>query len=264
MPNHTLDLSGKTAIVTGINREIGASIALTFAKAGATVVGVYYGEKERVDPVCADAQQHGATLVAIEADLRIVAENVRIVEYAITQFGGIDIFVANSGVTVFGRFVDMTEADWHHVMDLNLKGTFFGIQAAAKQMASQGRGGRIVLSSSVTGITAMAGASIYGTSKAALRHMAAILGVELGHDGITVNAIAIGATLNDRNLVGDPNYAANWAKLSPVGRVGYPHDVADTALYLCSPYAALVNGQTITIDGGWTHMSPLYPEALNQ
>lgn len=264
MTTHNFDLSGKIAIVTGINREIGASIALAFAKAGAKVVAVYFGEKERVDPICAEARQLGCILDAIEADLRSVAENTRVVEYALSRYGGIDIFVANSGVTVFGDFLDMTEADWHHVMDLNLKGTFFGIQAAAKQMVAQGRGGRVVLSSSVTGITAMAGASIYGTSKAALRHMAAILGVELGSHGITVNAIAIGATLNDRNLVGDPNYAANWAKLSPVGRVGYPQDVADTALYLCSPYAALVNGQTITIDGGWTHMSPLYPEALNQ
>lgn len=264
MSTHTLELSGKVAIVTGINREIGASIALTFAKAGATVIGVYFGEKERVDPVCATAQQHGATLTAIEADLRSVAENTRVVDYAISHCGGVDIFVANSGVTVFGDFLAMTESDWHHVMDLNLKGTFFGIQAAAKQMVAQGRGGRVVLSSSVTGITAMAGASIYGTSKAALRHMAAILGVELGGHGITVNAIAIGATLNDRNLVGDPDYAANWAQLSPVGRVGYPQDVADTALYLCSPYAALVNGQTLTIDGGWTHKSPLYPEALKQ
>lgn len=259
-----LSLSGKVAVVTGINREIGASIALTLAKAGATVVGVYYGEKERVDPVCADAQAHGATLDAIAADLRIVAENIRVVDYTTRTYGGVDIFVANSGVTVFGDFVDMTEADYHHVFDLNLKGTFFGIQAAAKQMILQRRGGRVVLSSSVTGVTAMGGASIYGTSKAALRHLAAILGVELGHHGITVNAIAIGATLNDRNLVGDPNYAANWAKLSPVGRVGYPQDVADTALYLCSPYAALINGQTLTIDGGWTLMSPLYPEALNQ
>lgn len=264
MSTHSLTLTGKVAVVTGINREIGASIALTFAKAGAMVVGVYFGEKERVDPVCADALQHGATLTAIEADLRSVAENVRVVEYAAHHFGGVDIFVANSGVTVFGDFLAMTEADWHHVMDLNLKGTFFGIQAAAKQMIAQRRGGRVVLSSSVTGIAAMAGASIYGTSKAALRHMAAILGVELGSHGITVNAIAIGATLNDRNLIGDPDYAANWAKLSPVGRVGYPQDVADTALYLCSPYATLVNGQTITIDGGWTHKSPLYPEALKQ
>jgi NAD(P)-dependent dehydrogenase (short-subunit alcohol dehydrogenase family) len=111
----------------------------------------------------------------------------------------------------------------------------------------------------------MAGASIYGTSKAALRHMAAILGVELGSHGITVNAIAIGATLNDRNSVGDPDYAANWAKLSPVGRVGYPQDVADTALYLCSPYAntASMDRQLPLMAAG--HKKPTLPrQALKQ
>ena len=138
-----------------------------------------------------------------------------------------------------------------------IKGTFFGVQAAARQMVTQGRGGRIVLSSSVTGVTAMAGAAVYGTSKAALRHLASILGVELGRIGITVNAIAIGATINDRNLADNPEYASLWGTLSPMGRVGTPQDVAQTVRYLCSDAAQLVNGQTLTIDGGWTLTSPL-------
>ncbi len=256
----TFDYAGKVVIVTGINREIGASIAHAFAQAGAHVVGVYYGEYERVAAIIAATP----AIDAIEADLRAVAENYRVVAYATATYGGVDFYIANSGVTVFGPIVEMTEAHWHDVYDLNMKGTYFGIQAAVKQMLTQGRGGKIVLSSSVTGVAAMGGASIYGTSKAALRHLAAILGVELGRDGINVNAVAIGATLNDRNLVGDPDYAENWAQLSPVGRVGMPQDVADTALYLCSPAASMVNGQTITIDGGWTHTSPIHTKALSQ
>ena len=256
----TFDYAGKVVIVTGINREIGASIAAAFANAGAHVVGVYYGEYERVAAIIAATP----AIDAIEADLRAVAENYRVVAHATAAYGGVDFYIANSGVTVFGPIVEMTEAHWHDVYDLNMKGTYFGIQAAVKQMLTQGRGGKIVLSSSVTGVAAMGGASIYGTSKAALRHLAAILGVELGRDGINVNAVAIGATLNDRNLVGDPDYAENWAQLSPVGRVGMPQDVADTALYLCSPAASMVNGQTITIDGGWTHTSPIHTKALSQ
>ena len=95
------------------------------------------------------------------------------------------------------------------------------------------------------------------TSKAALRHLASILGVELGRSGITVNAIAIGATINDRNLADNPDYASLWGTLSPMGRVGTPQDVAQTVRYLCSDAAQLVNGQTLTIDGGWTLTSPL-------
>lgn len=253
----SLLLPGKRALVTGINREIGAAIAQTLAHAGCHVVGAYYGEYDRVTPLLHDSYANNGRLVAVEADLSQVSEHQRLVAEAVNRLGGIDIYIANAGVTVFGPLAQMTEAQWDAVFNLNVKSTYFGTQAVANQMLHQDQGGRIVFSSSVTGIAAMAGGSIYGTSKAALRHMAANLGVELGKHGITVNAIAIGATLNDRNLADDPEYATTWQHLSPVGRVGYPTDVAHTVLYLCSPLADLVNGQTLVIDGGWTHTVPI-------
>ena len=250
-------LTGRRALVTGVNREIGATIADTLCRAGCQVVGAYFGEEERVQALVSELATAGHTLHTIAADLRLVAENQRLVAEACALLGGIDIFVANAGVTVFGPITQMSEADFDSVFDLNVKGTYFGTQAVVRHMLAQGTGGRIVFSSSVTGITAMSGGSIYGTSKAALRHMAANLGIELGRHGITVNSIGIGATLNERNLQDDPNYAQIWQQLSPVGRVGYPADVANTVLYLCSPLAELVNGQTIVIDGGWTQTSPI-------
>jgi NAD(P)-dependent dehydrogenase (short-subunit alcohol dehydrogenase family) len=250
-------LQGKRALVTGINREIGAAIAQTLAHAGCHVVGAYYGEYDRVAPLLHIPYANHGQLVAIDADLTKVSEHQRLVAETVSHLGGIDIYVANAGVTVFGPVTEMTESQWDSVFDLNVKGTYFGTQAVAHQMLTQARGGRIIFSSSVTGIAAMAGGSVYGTSKAALRHMAANLGVELGSHGITVNAIAIGATLNDRNVADDPAYASTWQHLSPVGRVGYPADVANTVLYLCSPLADLVNGQTLVIDGGWTHTVPI-------
>lgn len=248
---------GQRALVTGVNREIGAAIARQLCHAGCHVVGAYYGEWERVQTLVDTLARDGYTLHTISADLRSVSENQRLVAETAAILGGIDIFVANAGVTVFGPITSMSESDWDTVFDLNVKGTYFGTQAVVSHMLNQGHGGRIVFSSSVTGITAMSGGSVYGTSKAALRHMAANLGIELGRHGITVNAIAIGATLNDRNLQDDPDYAQTWQHLSPVGRVGYPQDVANTVLYLCSPLADLVNGQTIVIDGGWTSTSPI-------
>ena len=253
----TLLLSGKRALVTGVNREIGATIAQMLAHAGCRVVGGYYGEYDRVAPLLHTTYANHGHLEAVEADLTQVSEHQRLVGEAVTRLGGIDIYVANAGVTVFGPLAQMTEAEWDTVFNLNVKSTYFGTQAVANQMLTQHHGGRIIFSSSVTGIAAMAGGSIYGTSKAALRHMAANLGVELGQHGITVNAIAIGATLNDRNVADDPDYATTWQQLSPVGRVGYPADVANTVLYLCSPLAELVNGQTLVIDGGWTHTVPI-------
>jgi 3-oxoacyl-[acyl-carrier protein] reductase len=145
----------------------------------------------------------------------------------------------------------MDEATWDDVVDLNLKGSYFGAQAAARRMVTQGDGGRIVLSSSVTGIVAAANLSAYSVTKAGLSHMARVLGLELGPHGITVNAIAIGATVNARNLGDDPQYAEHWATVVPAGRVGRPEDVASALLYLVSPDAAMVNGHTLTVDGGW-------------
>ena len=256
--NHTVNpFTGKTAIVTGINREIGAAIALMFVAAGCNVSATYHGESERVQPILTRARNLPGKLTVTDCDLRNIDVHEELVQRTVADYGALDFFVANSGVTVFGPFVDMTAADFDGVFDLNLRGTFFGAQAAARQMLRQGLSGRIVFSSSVTGVTAMPGASVYGTSKASLRHLAAILGVELGRNGITVNAVAIGATLNDRNLADNPDYATLWGHLSPVGRVGTPDDVAEAVRFLCSDAAQLVNGQTLTIDGGWTHMSPL-------
>lgn len=257
-------LSNHRAVVTGINREIGAAIATTLVAAGCHVVGVYYNEYERVAPIVQSVTDAGGILHAIHADLRHVDENQRIIDEAVRLLGGVDIFVANSGVTVFGPIEQMNEQAWDEVFDLNVKGAYFGARAAALQMKAQGTHGSIVFSSSVTGVTAMSGGSIYGSSKAALRHIAATLGVELAPAHIRVNAVAIGATLNERNLVDDPDYAQTWAKLTPIGRVGQPQDVANTVLYLCSPLASMLVGQTLIIDGGWTHTSPLLPQGSTQ
>jgi 3-oxoacyl-[acyl-carrier protein] reductase len=122
-------------------------------------------------------------------------------------------------------------------------------------MISQGQqngyGGRIIFSASVAGMQAIPGLSAYGVTKSGLRFMARALGLELGRHGITVNSIGIGATVNERNLQDDPDYDAHWASVNPAGRAGRPSDVAQALLFLASPAAAMVNGHTLVIDGGW-------------
>ena len=187
-------------------------------------------------------------------DLSSVAENHGLVERAVDEFGRLDVFAANAGLTRWAPFVDVDEATWDAVVDLNLKGSYFGAQAAARRMQAQGSGGRIVLSSSVTGTVGIPNLSVYATTKAALQHMAAVLALELGASGITVNALAIGATLNRRNLADDPDYAEHWAGVIPTGRVGRPQDVADALVFLASDQAAMVTGHTLTVDGGWSRV----------
>ena len=174
---------------------------------------------------------------------------------AVHEFGRLDIFVANAGLTMWAPFLEYTEAAWDTVIDLNLKGSFFGAQAAALQMIRQSSPGSIVFSSSVAGMQAIQYLSAYGVSKAGLRQMARCLALELGSHRISVNALGIGPVLNTRNLNDDPDYDAHWGGVSPAGRAARPEDVARALLYLVeNPY---VTGTTLVIDGGWTIHSPI-------
>ena len=247
-------LTGKVAVVTGASREIGAAMAEALAAGGAAVSVAHHGEPDRAAAVVERIHKRGGTAIAVDGDLSRVADNVALVDRTVEQLGRLDVFVANAGLTRWAPFLDVDEATWDAVADLNLKGAYFGAQAAARRMVAQGDGGRIVFSSSVTGSRAIPNLSAYAVTKAALQHMATVLALELGSHGITVNAISIGATVNERNLTDDPEYAEHWAEVLPTGRVGHPEDVAAALTYLVSPEAAMVTGQTLTVDGGWTGM----------
>jgi NAD(P)-dependent dehydrogenase (short-subunit alcohol dehydrogenase family) len=251
-------LTGKVAIVTGASREIGAAMATALAQAGAAVLVSHYREAALAEAVAADLRAKGGTAEVFEADCSDVAQNQALVNRAVAAFGRLDIFAANAGLTRYCPFLEYDEATYDTVMDLNLKGSFFGAQAAARQMIAQGSPGSIVFSSSVTGVSALPGLSAYGVTKAGLRHMARCLALELGPHRLTVNALGIGAIVNERNLRDDPRFAEHWASVSPVGRVGYPEDVANALLYLVqNPY---ITGTTLMVDGGWTIYSPLAKE----
>lgn len=251
--------TGKVAIVTGASREIGAAMAEALAEQGCAVLAAHYGEPHRAAALIERIRAAGGQALAYETDLSRVAACDALVDRAVTAFGRVDILAANAGLTISAPFLETTEEQWNTLFDLNVKGSYFAAQAAARQMIRQGQGGRIVFSSSVTGITAIRGLGAYGVTKAALRHMAAVLAGELGAHGITVNALGIGAILNERNLRNDSEYEAHWGAVTPTGRVGMPADVAQALLFLASPGAAHVTGHTLVVDGGWTLTSPMPP-----
>ena len=243
---------GRVAIVTGASRELGAEMAAALARTGTAVVVAHHGEGELAATVVERIRSDGGVAHPFEASLATVEANRALVDFAVAELGRVDVFVANAGLTRWSPFLETDEATWDEMVDLNLKGTYFGAQAAARRMVEQETGGRIVFSSSVTGLVAAGNLSAYSVTKAGLAHMARVLAVELGPHGITVNALAIGATLNERNLREDPDYAEHWAGVIPAGRVGEPRDVAAALLYLVSPEAAMVTGHTLVVDGGWT------------
>jgi 3-oxoacyl-[acyl-carrier protein] reductase len=255
-------LTSRVAIVTGASREIGAAMALALAREGVAVVVGYGSDVARAEATARRVRDAGGRAIACKADGASVADNTGLVRAAVDAFGRLDIFVANAGITRFGRFIDYSEASYDTVVDLNLKGTFFGAQAAAQQMLRQPRdayGGRIVFSSSVVGSTIVPGLAVYGATKAGINYLAAALAVELSSSGITVNAIGIGATTNERNLNDDPHYAEHWASVLPIGRALTPEDAAHALLFLVSPAASAVTGIALPVDGGHTLQSPTPP-----
>ncbi len=250
-------LAGRVALVTAASREIGAAMAAALAARGIAVLVAHYREADLADTTVARIRAAGGQALAHECDGTEVAAVRAMVARAVEAFGRLDICVANAGVTVWGPFLDYTEEAWNTVTDLNLKGSFFTAQAAARQMIRQQSPGAIVFSSSIAGVSVLPSLAAYGVSKAGLRHLARCLAVELGPHRISVNALGIGPTVNARNLADDPDYDAHWGAVSPAGRAARPQDIARALLALVdNPY---VTGETLMVDGGWTVQSPVPP-----
>lgn len=241
----------KTAIVTGAGQGIGLAICRKLIESETRVV---LNDLD-ADLAKAAARELGENCYPVAGDCSQMEVINLLVETAITEFGRLDIVVANAGITLFGGFFDYQPSAFSRVMEVNLGGTFFLAQAAAKKMREQGQGGTLLFMSSVTGHQAHKNLAAYGMSKAALEMLAKSLVVELSEFGINVNAIAPGATATERTLE-DKDYEATWSRITPMGRPATTEDIANTALFLVSDDAKHMTGQTIIVDGGWTSVSP--------
>jgi len=182
-------------------------------------------------------------------------------EQFVTVAGRLDVVVANAGITNYGEFLTYRPEAFDRLLSVNLRGTYFTAQTAARIMIDAHIPGRILLVSSVTGVQAHRNLGAYGITKAGISMMAKAIALEVGTYGITANALCPGATVTERTLQDDPDYADNWASVTPTGRAGRVEDIAAAALFLASPEARHVTGQTLIIDGGWTTQSPLPPDA---
>ena len=244
------DLKGKVAIVTGSARGIGKAIALELARRGADVVITDVDEAQAV----ATSDEIGALgrrTLAVPCDVSNRGQVDALVKRTVDELGRLDLFVNNAGVTRDTLLLRMSEEQWNLVLDINLKGTFFGCQAAAKVMV-KARSGRIVNIASVVGITGNAGQANYSASKAGVIALTKTAAKELASRNINVNAVAPGFI--ETEMTRSLSDAARKAFLEhiPLARPGTPEDVARAVAFLCSPEAAYITGQCITVDGGLT------------
>ena len=244
-----MSLEGKRALVTGGSKGIGAGIALALAREGADVAVNYHSDRAGAEEVARQIGALGRKAVALGANVGQVADCQRLVREAADAFGGLDILVNNAGITLWEDFFATDEKHWDATLNTNLKSVFFCTQAAARLMRDQ-RWGRVVNISSGASRSAFKRATPYNASKGGLNMLTAGLAVELGEYGITVNAVGPGAILIERTSHELPDYAGTFAKATPLGRVGYPDDIAGAVLYFCSDAAAYVTGQTFWVDGG--------------
>ena len=239
----------QTALITGAGTGIGFAIAQALAQQGANVLLNDFDES-LARQAAETIQQAGGNCVACPGDASDVAFIGQMVDTAVQTFGRVDIAIANAGITVFGDLFTTTPDAFATIVNLNLRGSFFLAQAAAHQMREQGQGGSILFMSSVVGHLAHPGLPVYSMTKAGLEMLARQLVIDLSPLGITVNAIAPGATLTERTL-DDPEYVPIWSRITPMGRPANVADIVNAALFLIAPASRHITGQSLVVDGGW-------------
>lgn len=251
------DMKDKVALITGASSGIGRATAELFAEKGAKVV-VSARRQDELDSLVAAIESDGGTATAIQTDVAVAKDVERMVEHAIKTFGRLDYAVNNAGIE--GRFAgitDLSEADWDQVLNINLKGTFLGMQHQARAMLAAGNGGAIVNVGSVNSFLGFATGTAYCTSKHGLIGLTTSVSAELASQGIRVNLVCPGIVDTPmhqrlRQEIGDEIYDQGVLPSVHLKRAGQPQEIARAIVFLCSDEASYITGTTLTPDGGLT------------
>ncbi len=244
-------LKDKVAIVTGAARGIGRAIALRFGQEGASVAIVDLLEKEGRQTVRL-IEANGGRAMFVRTDVSDGDQVQAMVDAVVKRWGTIHILVNNAGICPFEGFLEMPEALWDQVLDVNLKGYFLCSQAVARVMVEQGVKGRIIAISSISSEFGGSSQAHYCASKAGINLLVKSMAISLGPYGITCNAVLPGTVETDinREALADPAVRDYWSKRAPLGRLGQPEDIAGPVLFFASDDSAWCTGSMLVVDGG--------------
>ena len=245
-------LAGKTALVTGASKGIGASIAKHLAAEGASVVVNYSSDQAGADRVVSEITAAGGKAVAVKANVAEPAEIESLVAESVKAFGGIDILINNAGVYQFAALEEITPELFHRQFNINVLGLLLTTQAAVRHFPAGG--GAIVNISSVVSTLGLPGGSVYGATKAAVDAATRSLAKELGPRGIRVNSINPGMVGTEGTAtagIDGSDFQKSVIATTPLGRIGEPQDIATAAVFLASSDSSWITGETLFISGGY-------------
>ena len=252
MANELFDLSGKKALVTGASRGIGYSIAVGLAKQGVDLI-VTSRSRSDLDPVLEAVRNEGRTAHALSADLNQHADVFRLAEEALRIWPTLDILVNNAGVNVLAPATEVAAADWDIMLNTNLRAPFFLAQKIVRPMIRQ-KWGRIINISSQCGLVAIEHHVAYCASKGGMELMTKVCAVEWAPYGVTVNTVAptVVDTPLTRKVINTPEKVKGMLSRIPAARFASCEEVTGAVIYLASNAAAMVTGDCVRVDGGWT------------
>jgi 3-oxoacyl-[acyl-carrier protein] reductase len=248
-----IDLSGKSAVVTGGSRGIGRAIVTRLAEQGADVCFSFRRDQAAADGVAAAVTALGRHALPVQADVTDPAAAEALIKAATCEFAKIDILVNNAGITRDDLIMRMSTEAWREVLETNLFGAFYTLKAVTRPML-KARGGRIINITSVSGQAGQTGQANYSAAKAGLIGLTKASARELASRGITVNAVAPGFVLTELTKDLPPELQAQITDRTPLGRFGTPEDISAAVCFLASDEAAYITGQVLAVDGGLVMM----------
>jgi len=248
-----IDLSGKSAVVTGGSRGIGRAIALRLAGQGADVAFSYVSNEAAAKETADAIEALGRRALAVQADVSKPESAEALIKAALEAFGKVDILVNNAGITRDDLIMRMSLDDWRDVLETNLFGAFYAIKAVTRSML-KAKGGRIVNITSVSGQAGQIGQANYSSAKAGLIGLTKATARELSSRGITCNAVAPGFVLTELTKDLNEDLQRQLTERTPLGRFGTVEEIASAVAFLASDEAAFITGQVLAVDGGLVMM----------